>query len=41
MDPLKFTGRSAQQVEEFIEAEIEPIRRRYPGRTEARTEIHV
>jgi len=41
MDPSKFTGRSAQQVVEFIEAEIEPIRRRYPGRTEARTEIHV
>jgi adenylosuccinate lyase len=41
MDPSKFTGRSAQQVEEFIEAEIEPIRRRYPGRTDARAEIHV
>ncbi|MDR3618611.1 MAG: adenylosuccinate lyase [Paludisphaera borealis] len=41
MDPSKFTGRSARQVEEFLEAEIEPIRRRYPGRTETRTEIHV
>lgn len=29
MDPKRFTGRAAQQVEEFIAAVVEPIRQRY------------
>ncbi len=31
LDPSRYTGRSARQVEEFLAAEVEPIRRRYPG----------
>jgi adenylosuccinate lyase len=33
-DPAKFVGRAPRQVEEFIQTEIEPIRRRYPARVE-------
>ena len=32
LDPRRFTGRSARQVDEFVAREIEPIRRRYPDR---------
>ncbi len=32
MDPRKYTGRSAQQVDEFIRQIVEPIRQRYQGR---------
>ncbi len=31
LDPSRYTGRSARQVEEFLAAEVEPIRQRYPG----------
>lgn len=41
MEPSKFVGRSPRQVEEFIEAEIEPIRRRYPNRAAASAEVRV
>jgi adenylosuccinate lyase len=35
LDSRRYVGRSAQQVDAFIEREVEPIRRRYPGlRTE-------
>jgi adenylosuccinate lyase len=43
-DPSKFVGRSPRQVEEFIEAEIEPIRRRYPtlvGKVRGDVEVRV
>jgi adenylosuccinate lyase len=32
LDPSRYTGRSAQQVDEFIATVIEPIRERYPRR---------
>ena len=35
LDPTRFVGRSARQVEEFMAREIEPIRRRYPDRRPA------
>ena len=30
MNPSQFVGRSARQVEDFVAAEVEPIRRRFP-----------
>jgi adenylosuccinate lyase len=35
LDPTRFVGRSARQVEDFITQEIAPIRRRYPDRRPA------
>jgi adenylosuccinate lyase len=32
MDPRKYTGRAAQQVDEFVRQIVEPIRQRYQGR---------
>ena len=34
LDPVRCVGRSSEQVEEFIQQEIEPIRERYKGRLE-------
>src|SRR5262249_58890143 len=31
LDPRRYIGRSAQQVDEFLAREVEPIRRRYPA----------
>jgi adenylosuccinate lyase len=31
LDPGRYVGRSGRQVDEFIEREVEPIRRRYPN----------
>ena len=31
LNPIRYVGRSQEQVEEFIEQEVEPIRRRYAG----------
>ena len=41
MDPSRFTGRSSTQVDEFVEAEVEPIRARYAGRTTQEAEVRV
>jgi adenylosuccinate lyase len=41
LDPSHFVGRSARQVEEFIEREIEPIRQRYPNRRAADQDAEV
>ena len=41
VDAQKLTGRSAQQVDEFIAEVVEPIRRRYAGRKSAFAEIKV
>ena len=41
MDPAKFTGRSSAQVDEFLEAEVEPIRRRHAGRASSVAEVRV
>jgi adenylosuccinate lyase len=35
LDPTRFVGRSARQVEDFIAQDITPIRRRYPDRRPA------
>jgi adenylosuccinate lyase len=32
LEPRRYIGRSAQQVEAFLSQEVEPIRRRYPDR---------
>jgi adenylosuccinate lyase len=32
LDPARYVGRSARQVDEFLINEVEPIRRRYPDR---------
>jgi adenylosuccinate lyase len=41
VDPSKFVGRSARQVEEFLRTHIEPIRSRYPGKRILEEEIRV
>lgn len=40
-NPAEFYGRSPEQVAEFVAAEIEPIRKRYAGRTAGKVELHV
>jgi adenylosuccinate lyase len=41
MDPSRFVGRAPEQVAEFIDREIEPIRRRYPEHRAQRREVDV
>ena len=41
VDASKLTGRSAEQVEEFLAAVVEPIRERYAGRSAEQTELRV
>ena len=41
MDPRRFVGRAPEQVDAFIEREVEPIRRRYPGRCGQRRDVSV
>jgi adenylosuccinate lyase len=41
VDARQLTGRSAQQVDEFVAEVVEPIRRRYAGRKSAAVEIKV
>ncbi|WP_337175469.1 adenylosuccinate lyase [Paludisphaera sp.] len=41
MDPSRFTGRSAAQVEEFLAEEVDPIRRRYAGLAAEDAEVRV
>ncbi len=41
MDPRRFVGRSAEQVEEFVAQVVEPIRRRYAGKLGAKVELSV
>jgi len=41
IDPIRFVGRSSEQVSEFIAREIEPIRKRYPAQREVRRDIDV
>ena len=41
VDASKLTGRSAQQVDEFLQALVTPIRNRYAGRDVAGTELRV
>ncbi len=39
--PSAFVGRAPQQVEEFLAAQVEPVRRRYAHRLGATAELHV
>jgi len=41
LDPAAFIGRAPQQVDEFIAAEIDPIRARYPEDLGATAEVNV
>ena len=41
MDPRRFVGRSAEQVADFVEREVEPIRRLYPELRAQRREVNV
>ena len=41
VDPTTLTGRSAEQVEEFLAEVVEPIRRRYSDRQAVATELRV
>lgn len=39
--PEDFVGRSPQQVDEFIAAEVEPVREKYSGRLGAESELNI
>jgi adenylosuccinate lyase len=41
LDPNRYIGRSAEQVDEFIEQEVKPIRSRYADRLGQKGEIHL
>ena len=41
MDPRRFVGRSAEQVADFVEREVEPIRRLYPELRAQGREVNV
>ncbi len=41
LQPSRYVGRSPEQVDEFIEQEIEPIRQRYAGQLGQRAEVAV
>lgn len=41
LQPEQYTGRSNQQVQEFVEEHIEPIRARYRGKLGTTAELHV
>lgn len=41
MEPSRFVGRSAEQVAAFVESDVEPVRRRYPGLRAQQREVHV
>jgi adenylosuccinate lyase len=41
LDARQFVGRSPEQVDAFLNQEVEPIRRRYPARLGQRREVHV
>ena len=41
VDPSKLTGRSAEQVDEFINEVVRPIRNRYADKKAAGSEVRV
>ena len=41
VDPPAFIGRAPQQVDEFIAAHVEPIRRRYAAQLDAAARVEV
>jgi adenylosuccinate lyase len=41
LDPANYTGRCAEQVDAFLQTEIEPLRSQYPSALEQRSEVDV
>jgi adenylosuccinate lyase len=41
LSPLRYVGRSIQQVEEFIKSTVDPIRQRYTGKLQHRVRLKV
>ncbi len=41
LDPVSYTGRAPQQVEEFLAQVVQPILQRYPQAEELQAEVHV
>jgi adenylosuccinate lyase len=41
LDPLRYVGRSVQQVDEFIKNTVDPIRQRYTGKLQHRVKLKV
>jgi adenylosuccinate lyase len=41
LDPQRFVGRAPEQVDEFLEAEVEPVLERYAGLAAAGAEVRV
>jgi adenylosuccinate lyase len=41
MDPGRFVGRAPEQVVDFVDREVEPIRRRHPEHRAQRREVDV
>ena len=41
LDARQFVGRAPEQVDAFLAREVEPIRRRHPGRLGQRRDVHV
>jgi len=41
LDPSKFTGRAPQQVDEFLAAEVNPVRKKYKDRLGEQAELEV
>ena len=41
LDPARYVGRSAEQVDEFVEQEVRPVRKRYAGALGQRGDVTV
>ena len=41
MDPKRFVGRAPQQVEQFVDRVVEPVRRRYQGQLGQKVDLKV
>ena len=41
LDPVKFVGRAPEQVDEFIQQVVDPIRTKYPAALGGEAEVHV
>jgi adenylosuccinate lyase len=41
LEPSRFVGRAPEQVEAFVQREVEPVRLRYPGQRGLRSELDV
>jgi len=41
LQPIRYVGRAPEQVDEFVQAVVEPIRQRYHGQLGKRVELQV